>query len=59
VRAISEERFAGVDWASDEHAICAVDEHGRIVEGRTTRPGSRRVEPAISFCRQLVGIVER
>jgi hypothetical protein len=24
----------GVDWASEEHALCVVDERGRIVEGR-------------------------
>ena len=29
-----ESRFAGVDWASEEHAVCVVDESGRIVEGR-------------------------
>ena len=34
---MSEERFAGVDWASQEHAICVVDENGRIVEGRRYR----------------------
>lgn len=26
--------FAGVDWASEEHAVCVVDADGRIVEGR-------------------------
>jgi transposase len=26
--------FAGVDWASEEHAVCVVDEQGRIIEGR-------------------------
>jgi transposase len=26
--------FAGVDWASEEHACCVVDADGRIVEGR-------------------------
>ena len=31
---MSEGRFAGVDWASEEHAVCVVDERGRIVEGR-------------------------
>jgi len=37
-------RFAGVDWASEEHAVCVVDERGRIVEGRRFRhdePGIR------------------
>lgn len=29
-----EDRFAGVDWASEEHAVCVVDVDGRIVEGR-------------------------
>jgi transposase len=32
-----EGRFAGVDWASEEHAVCVVDERGRIVEGRRYR----------------------
>lgn len=27
-------RFAGVDWASEEHACCVVDDDGRIAEGR-------------------------
>jgi transposase len=41
---MSEGRFAGVDWASEEHAVCVVDERGRIVEGRRYRhdePGLR------------------
>jgi hypothetical protein len=32
--AMLEDRFAGVDWASEEHAVCVVDARGRIVEGR-------------------------
>jgi transposase len=31
------ERFAGVDWASEEHAVCVNDADGRIVEGRRYR----------------------
>jgi len=31
---MSKERFAGIDWASEVHAVCVVDERGRIVEGR-------------------------
>ena len=31
------ERFAGVDWASEEHAVCVVDERGRIIDGRRYR----------------------
>jgi transposase len=41
---MSESRFAGVDWASQEHAACVVDEQGRIVEGRRyhhNEPGIR------------------
>jgi hypothetical protein len=34
---MSEGRFAGVDWASEEHAVCVVDERGRIVAGRRYR----------------------
>ncbi|MGZ6725616.1 MAG: IS110 family RNA-guided transposase [Solirubrobacteraceae bacterium] len=34
---MSQDRFAGVDWASEEHAVCVVDERGRIVEGRRYR----------------------
>jgi Transposase/Transposase IS116/IS110/IS902 family len=34
---MSEQRFAGIDWASEEHAVCVVDERGRIVEGRRYR----------------------
>ena len=29
--------FAGIDWASEEHALCVVDADGRIVEGRRYR----------------------
>src|ERR1700746_3478183 len=41
---MSDSRFAGVDWASEEHAVCVIDETGRIVEGRRYRhdePGIR------------------
>jgi hypothetical protein len=34
---MAEGRFAGVDWASEEHAVCVVDGTGRIVEGRRYR----------------------
>jgi hypothetical protein len=26
--AMGEERFAGIDWASEKHAVCVVDEQG-------------------------------
>src|SRR5215469_691903 len=41
---MSDGRFAGVDWASEEHAVCVVDERGRILEGRRyhhSEPGIR------------------
>jgi Transposase len=52
---MSEARFAGVDWASQEHAVCVVDERGRIVEGR--RFG--HAEPGIrALCTHLVRLGE-
>ena len=48
---MSEVRFAGVDWASEEHAVCVVDERGRIIEGRRYRHN----EPGIrGLCARLV-----
>ena len=48
---MSDGRFAGVDWASEEHAVCVVDERGRILEGR--RYGHN--EPGIrALCARLV-----
>ena len=35
---MSEGRFAEIDWASEEHAECVVDERGRIVEGAALSP---------------------
>ena len=50
---MQEERFAGVDWASEEHAVCVVDEHGRIVEGRRHRHDERGIK---SLCTRLVDL---
>jgi hypothetical protein len=48
---MSDGRFAGVDWASEEHAVCVVDERGRILEGRRYRHN----EPGIrALCSRLV-----
>src|SRR5438270_3550165 len=48
---MSDGRYAGVDWASEEHAVCVVDERGRIVEGRRYRHN----EPGIrTLCARLV-----
>ena len=48
---MSELRFAGVDWASEEHAVCVVDEHGRIVEGRRYRHNEIGIR---ALCSRLV-----
>jgi hypothetical protein len=51
VRVMSDGRFAGVDWASEEHAVCVVDARGRIVEGKRYRHS----EPGIrALCARLV-----
>jgi transposase len=46
-----EGRFAGVDWASEEHACCIVDPDGRIVEGRRYRHDERGIK---ALCARLV-----
>jgi transposase len=38
---VGEGKFAGIDWASREHAVCVVDGDGRIVEGRRYRHDER------------------
>jgi transposase len=48
---MSDGRFAGVDWASEEHAVCIVDERGRIVEGRRFRHDERGIR---ALCSRLV-----
>ena len=45
------DRFAGIDWASEEHACCVVDESGRIVEGRRYRHDERGIG---GLCARLV-----
>jgi transposase len=50
---MSDGRFAGIDWASAEHAVCVVDEQGRIVEGRRYRHS----EPGIrALCSRLLAL---
>jgi transposase len=46
-------RFAGVDWASEEHAVCVVDEQGRIVEGRRYAHDERGVR---ALCVRLLDL---
>ena len=48
---MSDGRFAGVDWASEEHAVCVVDERGRIVEGRRFRHDERGIR---ALCSRLL-----
>ena len=38
---MGESRFAGIDWASEQHAACVVDPDGRIVERRRYRHDER------------------
>jgi transposase len=38
---VGDGRFAGIDWASEEHACCVLDGDGRIVEGRRYRHDER------------------
>lgn len=45
--------FAAVDWASEEHACWAVDEDGRMVEGRRYRHEERGIS---ALCRRLVDL---
>ncbi len=47
------QRFAGVDWASEEHAVCVVDEQGRIVEGRRYAHDERGIR---ALCARLLGL---
>jgi transposase len=48
---MSEGRFAGVDWASEEHAVCINDTEGRIVEGRRYRHDERGIR---TLCARLL-----
>jgi transposase len=45
------ERFAGVDWASQEHAVSVHDADGRIVEGRRYRHDERGIR---ALCARLI-----
>jgi transposase len=43
--------FAGVDWASEEHACCVLDKDGRIIEGRRYGHDERGVT---ALCDRLI-----
>ena len=48
---MGEERWAGIDWASEEHAVCVTDGDGRIVEGRRFRHDERGIQ---ALCARLI-----
>jgi transposase len=48
---VGEGRFAGIDWASREHAVCVNDADGRIVEGRRYRHDERGLR---ALCDRLI-----
>ena len=50
---VQEGCFAGVDWASEEHAACVVDGDGRIVEGRRYRHDERGLK---ALCARLIAL---
>ena len=59
---MADSRYAGVDWASEEHAVCVVDERGRIVEGRRYRhnePGIRALCARLLRLRVVLVALER
>jgi hypothetical protein len=45
--------FAGVDWASEEHAVCVNDADGRIIEGRRYRHDERGIK---ALCARLISL---
>ncbi|MGH2968357.1 MAG: IS110 family transposase [Solirubrobacteraceae bacterium] len=48
---MQQERFAGVDWASEEHAVSVHDKDGRIIEGRRYRHDERGIK---ALCARLL-----
>lgn len=48
---MSEGRFAGVDWASEEHVVCVNDADGRMIEGRRYRHDERGIR---ALCARLL-----
>ena len=48
---MGEGTFAGIDWASEEHACCVVDGEGRIVEGRRFAHDERGIR---ALCARLL-----
>jgi len=50
---MQEQCFAGIDWASEEHAVSVHDADGRIVEGRRYRHDERGIR---ALCARLLGL---
>jgi transposase len=48
-----EEHFAGVDWASEEHAVCVVDSEGRIIQGRRFGHDERGIRALCAWLHEL------
>jgi transposase len=47
------EKFAGIDWASEEHALCVVDEAGMRLRERLVAHDEAEIA---ALCRELVGL---
>ena len=50
------ERFAGIDWASEEHALCVVDESGERLAGEFHAHDEAGIRELIARMRAL-GVV--
>jgi transposase len=50
---VSSTCWAGVDWASEEHAVCVVDGDGRIIEGRRWRHDEHGIT---GLCERLIAL---
>ena len=50
---MAEGKFAGIDWASQEHACCVVDHDGRIDDGRRYRHDERGLRALCERLREL------
>ena len=48
-----DEAFAGIDWASDEHALCVVDEGGLKLEGEFFAHDEVGIEELVARMRAL------
>lgn len=47
------EKFAGIDWAAEEHAVCVVDEAGMRLRERAVAHDEAGIA---ALCRELVGL---